>query len=575
MVKGNAKIAKPEDQQVGKYYILKKLAVGGMAEIYLARATGIQGFEKHVVLKRILPEHAKDARFVEMFLDEARLAARLHHHNIAQVYDIGQSGGAYFFSMEYLHGEDLRSVLKTVATMGQKVPLRHVLTIIAGAAAGLHYAHEKKGSNGQPLTIVHRDISPSNIVATYDGGVKVVDFGIARATERSTETRSGSLKGKISYMSPEQCVGRDLDRRSDIFCLGIVMYELSTVTRLFRAQPDESDYVVMDRIVNGKFDPPSLRVKEYPPELEAIVMKALTVDRNERYATAKDMLIDIENFAAQERIPLSPAGLSRYLEEVFGSRPEPWHTTNQSIIVPDKVEKTVSTTGTVAPYQQSDGPGLEGTILTVSQMGDPTDKQDAVPVHNAYPINSNSLPAVNFQPIGSNSQVVREPDVQQSISPVNFATETYHIRPSNKKWWWTLGLCLLAIAGIVIYSNTQSTEGTTPPEVTTGETSTNSVTNQKDPLQTNTTPVGSSEEPTQKQTAASKKTVSKRAAAKKAASRKAASKRAASKKKPHNVRASTKTKKVPSETTKPLKKRPVRPKKGLPATTNCPPGIIC
>ncbi len=377
MSKSQANDVSRPGKQLGKYQILKKLAVGGMAEIYLARARGIEGFEKHVVLKRILPEHAKDERFVEMFLDEARLAARLQHHNIAQVYDIGQTNGAFFFSMEYLHGEDLRALLKAVAQSGKKIPLKHVLTIIAGSCAGLHYAHNKKGSKGDPLNIVHRDVSPSNIIVTYEGGVKVVDFGIAKAAERSTETKTNSLKGKISYMSPEQCKGLDLDPRSDIFCLGIVLYELSTVTRLFRANPDESDYVVMDRIVNGKVQPPSRRMMGYPPGLEKIVMKALQVDREDRYDSAKDMLSDIEEFAAMQRIPLSTASLSKYLEDIFGEREEPWHDlTFETLAVPEQVDQTVSTTGSVEPYREKSN--LEGTMVTLTDNDIPMEFQEPV-----------------------------------------------------------------------------------------------------------------------------------------------------------------------------------------------------
>ena len=256
-----------------------------------------------------------------MFLDEARLAALLHHQNIAQVYDIGREGSTYFFSMEYLHGHDVRALLKHAYENGQTIPLEHTLTIVSRAAAGLHHAHELRDVDGKPLQIVHRDVSPANLFVTCDGGVKLVDFGIARAAQRSTETRTGSLKGKISYMSPEQCIGRKLDRRSDIFSLGIVLYELSTVSRLFRAT-QESDYVIMDRIVKGRFPPPSAIRKDYPPELEAIVMRALAIDPDARYQTAQEMLLEIERYAADARLPLSPTALANYVVAELGSRPD-------------------------------------------------------------------------------------------------------------------------------------------------------------------------------------------------------------------------------------------------------------
>jgi len=218
---------------LGKYELIKRIATGGMAEIYLARVSGLPGFEKIVVVKRILPQLATNQEFVQMFLDEARVAATLHHPNIVQMYDIGAVDGNYFISMEYLHGEDLRSIARAMRQKGQdRVPLEHALGIGVGIAAGLHYAHEKVGFDGKPLHIVHRDITPQNIFVTYDGGVKLVDFGIAKASNRASETRYGSLKGKIPYMSPEQCRSEPLDRRSDIFSLGILLYEQTTSVRL-------------------------------------------------------------------------------------------------------------------------------------------------------------------------------------------------------------------------------------------------------------------------------------------------------------------------------------------------------
>src|SRR5947209_3766790 len=171
--------------QLGRYVVLKQLARGGMADVLLGRSDGIEGFERHVVLKRIKPELAGDQRFIQMFLDEARVAASLHHTNVVQVFDIGEAGGAYFFAMEYLHGEDLRKMLSAVSKRREHMPLAHVCSVIAAAAAGLHYAHERRSNDKKPMGIVHRDVSPSNILVGYDGSVKVVDFGIAKAAMRS------------------------------------------------------------------------------------------------------------------------------------------------------------------------------------------------------------------------------------------------------------------------------------------------------------------------------------------------------------------------------------------------------
>lgn len=333
-----------------------------MAEIYLARAAGIEGFEKHVVIKRILPQYAGRPRFVEMFLDEARLAARLHHQNIAQVYDIGQEGDIYYFAMEYLHGVDVRRLMKRSIIRQKPLPLEHALTIVANTAAALGYAHNATDDGGSPLEIVHRDVSPANIFVTYEGAVKLVDFGIARASQRSVETRTGTLKGKISYMSPEQCRGQALDRRSDIFSLGIVLYEITTQTRLFRSHGN-TDYVIMDRIVNGQFDAPSARVTGYPEALERIVLKALAGNRADRYGTSGELLRDLERFAAERRIPLSISSLSEYVTDLFGREPEPWKQLEDGIPIDidlddDDWPRTVSTTG--AP------PDVNATAATVA-----------------------------------------------------------------------------------------------------------------------------------------------------------------------------------------------------------------
>jgi len=219
----------------------------------------------------------------------------------------------------------VRELLHQVAIRRARVPLEHVLGIVMGAAAGLHYAHEKRGSDRRPLDLVHRDVSPSNIIVSHDGGVKVVDFGIAKAAMRVSETRSGTLKGKIAYMSPEQCRGQVVDRRSDVFALGIVLYELATVSRLFKG---ESDYVTMNKIVTADIEPPSSVRPDIPARLEAVIMRALAREPADRYPTVAAMLDDLVNFARDERLSTSAIGLERYVRDLFGEKPEPWLTTN-------------------------------------------------------------------------------------------------------------------------------------------------------------------------------------------------------------------------------------------------------
>jgi serine/threonine protein kinase len=308
-------------RQIGKYRVVRRLAVGGMAEIYLAEARGIEGFTKHVVLKRILPQFAQSETFVRLFLNEARVSATLDHPNIATVYDIGEADGVYFFTMEYLHGEDLGHLLREMVARQARLPLEHALTIGVGVAAGLHAAHEKRSPDGRPLGIVHRDVSPSNVVVTYDGGVKLCDFGVAKITSQAELTSTGTLKGKVSYMSPEQCNNEGLDRRSDIFALGVLLYELTTQTRLFKG---DSEAATLKMVLDADIAPPSTRIPDYPADLEATILKALHRDRQDRYATARELQIALEEVARAHGLITSAASLGAFMISSFGTKVEPW-----------------------------------------------------------------------------------------------------------------------------------------------------------------------------------------------------------------------------------------------------------
>jgi len=259
-------------EQFGKYSLLGHLATGGMAEVWLARQQGLQGFEKIVVIKRARPE-LTDPGTVRRFLDEARLVATLEHPNIAQVYEIGLVNDSYFFAMEYVHGADLRQLMEAALQREHPISLAVAIQILIGVCAALHYAHEKRALDGAPLDIIHRDVSPSNVLVSHDGAIKVCDFGIAKAATRRRETVRGVVKGKFSYMSPEQCRATPLDRRSDVFSIGILLYELTTLTRLFDGT---SDFEVMRKILEEPLVPPSKVAPAYPPELERIVCKALS-----------------------------------------------------------------------------------------------------------------------------------------------------------------------------------------------------------------------------------------------------------------------------------------------------------
>jgi serine/threonine protein kinase len=321
------------------YEVLARLATGGMAEIFLARGASVGGVERHVVLKRILREKAADEQFVTMFLDEARLAAQLQHPNIAQVYDVGRLGDSFFFTMEYVHGDALRTLLRQARKRGVAIPIGAVLAIAAGTAAGLHHAHTRHGVDGSPLNIVHRDVSPSNVMVSFEGNVKVVDFGVAKAAHRKQETHSGTVKGKIAYLSPEQCRGVGVDQRSDLFSLGIVLWETIAGTRLFRRK---SDFDTMHAIVNDPMPSLTQRRPDVPEPLEALVARLLEKDPRARFQSAEDLNEEIDRIAVAAGISMSPSVLARLMRELFGQRREPWVRLREPSQAPPVVTEEIS-----------------------------------------------------------------------------------------------------------------------------------------------------------------------------------------------------------------------------------------
>lgn len=313
-VPGAANTTDGAGTQLGRYQILRRLAIGGMAEIFLARATGAEDFQKLVVCKRILPQFAADVAFRRMFLDEAKLSARLHHPHIVQVFDLGQQDEQYFFVLEYVPGRSLQEVLQRARDRSVAIEIEVGLCVALGLCAGLHHAHEQRDEHGQPLGIVHRDVSPSNVLVARDGTVKIVDFGIAKAASSSTVTRDAFVKGKVGYMAPEQCTSGNVDRRSDVFAIAVVLYELTTGTRLFTG---DSDWAVMHQIADHDAPPPSQRRPDYPPALEAILLRALSRDPQDRHATALELQLDLENFAREARLSPSPVEVARLMTTLF------------------------------------------------------------------------------------------------------------------------------------------------------------------------------------------------------------------------------------------------------------------
>ncbi|HEX4622530.1 MAG TPA: serine/threonine-protein kinase, partial [Myxococcaceae bacterium] len=275
----------------GKYEILARLSVGGMAELFLAFTSGPGGFRKFVAVKQILPDIKKDPQFVKMFLDEARITAGLSHANIGQVFDLGQEDGELYLAMEFISGQNLEQVAKVCAKREKPVPVGFSTMVLRDTCLGLHYAHAFLEPNGKPAPVIHRDVSPKNVMVTYQGNVKVIDFGIAKAKGRLGRTQVGIVKGTSGYMSPEQVRGEALDGRSDLFAAGVMLYELLTEQRLFTAPNDAS---MMMKIVDGEIPEPRKLNPKVPQPISEVVMKALQCPREERFATGKEMAKAIE-----------------------------------------------------------------------------------------------------------------------------------------------------------------------------------------------------------------------------------------------------------------------------------------
>ena len=299
---------------LGKYELLNPLASGGMAELFLARQAGVRGFERQVVIKRLHPRFATDEAVVRMFIDEASIAARLSHANIVQIYDLGEDQGSYFIAMEYVNGRSLSEIQEKEIALGRPLPYTVVAHVISRVCRGLYHAHTLNDEQGRPLAIVHRDVSPQNVLVSFDGEVKLADFGIAKAASRAAETQAGVLKGKVAYMSPEQVESKPVDARSDVFAVGILLYELTCRRRLFRRN---SDFATMRAVVKDPIPPPSAVAEDVPDELEAVILRALARDPDQRYQDAQQMQLELEQAIRAVGQPVTAEDLSGLMEVLF------------------------------------------------------------------------------------------------------------------------------------------------------------------------------------------------------------------------------------------------------------------
>lgn len=298
----------------GKYHLLERVNVGGMAEVYRAKMVGVEGFEKQLAIKRILPAIAADQDFINMFIDEAKISVQLAHANIAQIFELGRINDTYYIALEYLAGKDLRALFERLRRRREIVPVELACYVISRVAEGLDYAHRKRDAQGRELGIIHRDISPQNILVSFEGEVKVIDFGIAKAANKIMKTQAGILKGKFGYMSPEQVRGLPLDRRSDIFACGIVLYELLTGDRLFTG---DSDYSILEKVRAAQVPRVSTVRQALPPAIDPIVARALARDPDERYQHASELVADLQRYMLTQERPFTREDLAAYMKSMF------------------------------------------------------------------------------------------------------------------------------------------------------------------------------------------------------------------------------------------------------------------
>ncbi|MCB9630858.1 MAG: serine/threonine protein kinase [Sandaracinus sp.] len=303
----------PAAATFGPYELLERIGMGGMAEVFLARQRGEEGFERLIAIKRILPQVAEDDAFVRMFVDEAKIAVQLSHPNIAQIYDLGREGDTYFIAQEYVHGRDMGAIVER-QQVAAPLPIPFVLYVASKVCEALAHAHEAMGSGGRPLNLIHRDVSPSNVLVSFEGGVKVIDFGLAKAAGRLVTTQAGVVKGKLAYLSSEQARGLEIDSRSDLFSLGVCMFEWLTGQRLFQRRNDIETVVAVQ-----KAEVPPLRAlrPDAPPVLQQIVMHALAPDPDRRFQSAQEMHDALLSFIYDMRWTMKRKAVGEYVRALF------------------------------------------------------------------------------------------------------------------------------------------------------------------------------------------------------------------------------------------------------------------
>lgn len=417
-----------EQARFGRYVLCRRLADGGMGTVYLAKAEGPKGFERAIAIKRIHPHLARRKDLVDMFLDEARLCARIHHPNVCATFDFGEADGTWFLAMEYLLGESLASVVREVALRAELLGSERwraiVARIIADAAEGLHAAHELTDERGRPLGVVHRDVSPQNLFVTYDGAVKVLDFGVARAAGRVHETRAGALKGKVAYMAPEQATAGPVDRRADVFALGVCLWEALTGRRLFKRA---TDIETIGAVKDQDIPTPSSMRPGIEPELDRIAAGALTREPNLRIASARELATALEGYLHGRSSVTTRATVGELMTEMFESR-----RAEKSEIVRTELGAPPERSGVVPARASREG--------TASMAGPPNAPSSPPRVGEPTP---------SFVPVPAGTAAPR--------------VEAPSTRPPRRILW--VGSSLAALAGIAAIAVLMWPDGATQPQV--------------------------------------------------------------------------------------------------------------
>lgn len=391
----------------GRHLLLERINVGGMAEVFKAKAFGVEGFERVVAVKRILPTLLEDDEFITMFIDEARIAAHLTHQNIVQIYELGKHGETFFISMEYVAGKDLRQILDYQKKLKVPMSIPKACFIVSRVCEALEYAHKKKDPAGRDLKIIHRDVTPQNVIISYEGEVKLCDFGIAKAASRVSRTQVGVLKGKFAYMSPEQVRGQPTDRRSDVFALGVIFYEMLTQERLFLA---DSDYSTLENVRNAIIPPPRKHNPQIPEGLEDIMLKMLAADPKERYQWASEVHEDLLDYLVQNNRLYHGRHLRTGMQETYGRDIE---------IENEKLEAFMRLKMPVPEEEPAPAPAQSAVVAALAREGENAARDPALVAHDddddlGGPTDSIAIPS---EPFGGDDETENSASISDAAMP--------------------------------------------------------------------------------------------------------------------------------------------------------------